>query len=71
MQKREWSKMLVTLGIGRSELDQTLYQALEQVKNYEYAGEYDFLEDLGLESCIVSSFFFTQITLKNIFMFFL
>lgn len=59
--------MLVTLGIGRSELDQTLYQALEQVKNYEY----DFLEDLGLESCIVSSFFFTQITLKNIFMFFL
>ncbi len=31
----------------------------------------DFLEDLGLESCIVSSFFFTQITLKNIFMFFL
>ncbi|MCZ4032632.1 hypothetical protein L2022_10280, partial [Lactobacillus gasseri] len=44
--------MLVTLGIGRSELDQTLYQALEQVKNYEYAGEYDFLEDLGLESCI-------------------
>ncbi|EFB62576.1 hypothetical protein HMPREF9209_0137 [Lactobacillus gasseri 224-1] len=48
--------MLVTLGIGRSELDQTLYQALEQVKNYEYAGEYDFLEDLGLESCIVSSF---------------
>ena len=37
--------MLVTLGIGRSELDQTLYQALEQVKNYEYAGEYDFLED--------------------------
>lgn len=34
--------MLVTLGIGRSELDQTLYQALEQVKNYEYAGEYDF-----------------------------
>ena len=71
MQKREWSKMLVTLGIGRSELDQTLYQALEQVKNYEYAGEYDFLEDLGLESCTVSSFFFTQITLKNIFMFFL
>lgn len=63
--------MLVTLGIGRSELDQTLYQALEQVKNYEYAGEYDFLEDLRLESCIVSSFFFTQITLKNIFMFFL
>lgn len=62
--------MLVTLGIGRSELD----QALEQVKNYEYTGEYDFLKDLGLESCIVSSFlgfFFTQIPLKNIFMFFL
>ena len=55
--------MLVTLGIGRSELDQTLYQALEQVKNYEYAGEYDFLEDLGLESCIAVSY--THLTLPT------
>lgn len=34
-------KLPFTPGVGRSELD----KALEQVKNHEYAGEYDSLED--------------------------
>ena len=34
-------KLPFTPSVGRSELD----KALEQVKNHEYAGEYDSLED--------------------------